>query len=469
MRFGERVAILHSALSSGERFDEWRRLLLGKAQIAIGARSAVFAPLKNLGVIVIDEEHDQSYRSDNNPRYDTAEVARLRMEYNNCLMVLGSATPSVETYYLSETGAYKRHELSGRINRKPLPKIDIVDMFGQMRLGSNGIFSDPLVSALNKCLASGGQSMVFLNRRGYASFMRCRSCDYVYTCEDCDMALVYHSETNVMKCHLCNRNYAVDAVCKNCGSSYIRLGAAGTQRVADELKKLVPGARILRMDNDTTRGKEGHHKILSAFARREADILVGTQMIVKGHNFPGVTVVGIIDADMSLHFSEYRASERTFQLVTQVAGRAGRDEAEGTVYLQTFSPRHYVYKYAAAYDYKGFYDREINVREVTKYPPFADVLRVMMSGEDEQLALGALKKIYDEINAVKAKDPDAFVYLKAMKSVVKKIKSVFRFQILLRVRGERANLIIESIYSIIDKYYDRRLTCFLEVNPQSLC
>lgn len=467
-RFGDTVAILHSGLSAGERYDEWRRLLTGGAKIAIGARSAIFAPLQNIGMIIIDEEHDASYISENNPRYDTLDIAVKRSEYNDCPLVLGSATPSVNTYFSARNGEYTLLELNKRVNNMPLPEIKLVDMLLQMRQGSDGLYSSVLLNEIAGCIESGKQAMIFLNRRGYASYQRCLSCDFVYKCDDCDISLVYHSAGGFYKCHYCNRTYPVKTHCSVCGSEFMRLGSAGTQKLESELARYLPGAKILRMDNDTTRNKDGHLKILSRFLAKEANVLIGTQMIAKGHNFPDVTLVGIIDADQSLYFSDFRASEKTYQLITQVSGRAGRADMPGKVILQTFSPGHYVYRHAIEGDYKGFYEREINIRKVTQYPPFSTVLRILVQGEDEELAIANLKLMYDEIKLIRDEQPDAFIYLKAMKSYIKKIQNLFRVQILLRIKGGDPDLIIQRLYSIIDKHRNKKLQCFAEINPQSL-
>lgn len=467
-RFGDTVAILHSGLSAGERYDEWRRLLTGSAMIAIGARSAIFAPLTNIGMIIIDEEHDSSYISESNPRYDTLDIAFKRSEYNDCPLVLGSATPSVNTYFLAQSGEYTLLQLKKRINNLPLPEIRIVDMLPQMRQGSDGLYSNVLLSEIADCISSGRQAMVFLNRRGYASYQRCMSCDYVYKCDDCDISLVYHSAGGFYKCHYCNRTYPVKTHCSVCGSEFMRLGSAGTQKLEEELIKYVPNAKILRMDNDTTRNKDGHFKILSRFLAKEANVLIGTQMIAKGHNFPEVTLVGIIDADQSLYFSDFRASEKTYQLITQVSGRAGRADMPGKVILQTFSPGHYVYRHAVEGDYKGFYEREINIRKVTQYPPYSIILRILVQGEDEELAIANLKLMYDDLKVIRDELPDAFIYLKAMKSYIKKIQNLFRVQILMRIKGGDSDLIIQRLYSIMDKHRNKKLQCFAEINPQSL-
>ncbi|MFQ7701478.1 MAG: primosomal protein N', partial [Christensenellaceae bacterium] len=315
-RFGRNAAIMHSGLSAGEKFDEWWRLRTGEAKIAIGARSAVFTPLENLGVIIIDEEHDSSYSSETAPRYNTFDVAYLRAKYNGCKLVLGSATPAVDTYKRAIDGEFGLIRLEKRINRKPLPEIVIADMRREVRRGNNSAFSAALREELDKCLKEGNQAILFLNRRGYSQTVICKECGYVAKCEACDVSLTYHRDEDCLKCHYCGAKYRVPTVCPDCGGRKLSYAGTGTQRIAAELEKLYPSARVLRMDNDTTSGKEGHYKILKAFGEKRADILVGTQMIAKGHDFPSVTLVGILDADMSLHFSDYRSGERTFQLIT---------------------------------------------------------------------------------------------------------------------------------------------------------
>ena len=306
-RFGKQAAILHSGLSAGERFDEWWRLRTGEAKIAIGARSAIFSPLENLGVIIIDEEHDSSYSSESAPRYNTFDVALLRAKRNACKLVLGSATPSVETYKRATEGEFSLIRLTKRINQKPLPEITIADMRREVRRGNNSAFSGVLKEELEKCLQEGNQAILFLNRRGYSQTVICKECGYVAKCEACDVSLTYHRDENCLKCHYCGMKYNMLSACPDCGGRKLTYAGTGTQRIAADLQKLYPSARILRMDNDTTSGKEGHYKILKTFAEKKADILVGTQMIAKGHDFPAVTLVGILDADMSLHFSDYRS------------------------------------------------------------------------------------------------------------------------------------------------------------------
>lgn len=468
-RFGDEVALLHSGLSDGERFDEWRRLLTGGARVAVGARSAVFAPLENVGLIVIDEEHDTSYVSESNPRYITREVALKRAEYNGAKIVMGSATPSVESFYRAKCGEYSLVRLPNRINGHAMPEIETVNMCSEVMYGNSGMFSAKLVSELESCLKSGNQAILFLNRRGYSSFVMCRKCGYVAKCEDCDVSLVYHKEEDVLKCHYCQRRYANLDLCPQCKSPHIKQGFMGTERIAEQIHSIFPSARVIRMDNDTTRGKDAHLNLLSEFASGNADILVGTQMVAKGHDFPNVTLVGIIDADMSLHFSDFRAVERTFQLITQVAGRAGRETKTGKVILQTYTPNHYAYRYAVDYDYEGFYGKEINLLQATGFPPFTELLRVLISCEDEQTALDATRVAMEKIRVLSRAHPDGFIYLNAMRAPKKRIQTKYRMQILMRIKPQRDDIrsaVYEAADCVINDF--PQVTCFTEINPNDL-
>ena len=466
-RFGDEVAILHSGLSAGERFDEWRRLISGQAHVAVGARSAIFAPVANIGVIIIDEEHDSSYVSESNPRYQTYEVADRRAEYNGCNLIMGSATPSIESYYYARCGKYRLVEMNTRVNERALPEMNIVDMTKEYAAGNNGVFSRRLESELYECVGGGNQAIIFLNRRGYSSYVMCRSCGYVAKCERCDVSLVYHKDENMLKCHYCGNRYSMLDVCPMCKSPHIKRGYVGTQQLVERLEAMFPDKEILRMDNDTTQTKDSHASILERFASKKASVLVGTQMIAKGHDFPDVTLVGIVDADMSLHFNDYRSSERTYQLITQVSGRAGRDAKAGKVVLQTYSPNHYVYRFAANGDYKGFYEKEINLRELTKYPPFSKIVRVLVTSESENDAFETLKKIYDDTMEYVNVCREDFAYAAAMKSPVKRIQSKFRMQMLVRITG-RTEEALAKIYDITDKYKNNKATCFVEINPNNL-
>lgn len=468
-RFGDLVAILHSGLNDGERFDEWERILTGKAKIVIGARSAIFAPIQNVGLIIIDEEHDQSYVSESNPRYDTKSVAEERAKYNKCPLVLGSATPSIESYLYAKYDKYTMVRMPNRVNNRNMPDMQIVDMVRSEKAPNSKIFSLELYEALRKVIEEKNQAMIFINRRGFSSFIMCRDCGYVAKCADCDVSLTYHKAENVLKCHYCGKKYRVPDKCPQCGSEKIRMGKIGTETVVKELEQLFGGVKILRMDNDTTSTKDAHQKILSEFSKGEAQILVGTQMIAKGHDFPNVTLVGILDADASLYFSDYRSTERTFQLITQVAGRAGRADKEGKVIVQTYSPRHYVFRYAKEYDYDGFFEKENNARKITKFPPYTTILRIMVTSTIEDDAIDLTQKIFNKVGKVKQKYADRFIYCQAMKSPLNRMQTKYRYQVLMRIKKKNDQEIIDEIYQITNEYNkEKNCWVFVENNPQSL-
>ena len=464
-RFKGEAAILHSGLSAGERFDEWWRLRSGEAKIAIGARSAIFAPLENIGAIIIDEEHDSSYISESAPRYSTIDIAKWRAEYNGCKLILGSATPSVESYLKAADGEYNLITMPERINKKPLPEIIIADMRKEVKRGNNSAFSLAFREELKNTLDGGNQAIIFLNRRGYSQTVICRDCGYVAKCEHCDVSLTYHSEDNCLKCHYCGTRYKMLEACPECGGRHVRYSGTGTQRVVADLKELFPQARILRMDNDTVSGKDGHYKILSKFAAHEADILVGTQMIAKGHDFPAVTLVGILDADMSLHFSDYRSGERTFQLITQVSGRSGRAGSPGKVVLQTYCPENYILRFATTYDYSGFFANEREIRKATAFPPYSLICRVMVTGEDDKQALAALKEVYFATEELKGEHPEEFLFLNRMHSPIKRIQGKHRYQVLMRLQSDK---LLSKIYDIAVKNSTGSVLCYVEENPTNL-
>ena len=464
-RFGKNAAIMHSGLSAGEKFDEWWRLRTGEAKIAIGARSAIFAPLENLGIIIIDEEHDSSYFSESAPRYNTFDVALLRAKRNGCKLVLGSATPSVETYKRAKEGEFSLIRMDKRINKRPLPEIVIADMRREVRRGNNSSFSGALKEEIEKCMSEHNQAILFLNRRGYSQTVICKECGYVAKCEACDVSLTYHKDEGCLKCHYCGMKYNMLSACPDCGGRKLSYAGTGTQRIVAELEKTYPQARVLRMDNDTTSGKEGHYKILKAFAEKKADILVGTQMIAKGHDFPAVTLVGILDADMSLHFSDYRSGERTFQLITQVAGRSGRAEEQGKVVLQTFDPENEVLRFATSYDYEGFYENEISLRAAMAFPPFSKIVRVLVTGEDDKKCIEALKEVYVELERLYTENPDKFLFFNKMRAPIKRIQNKFRYQVLMRLSDTG---VLPAIYDICANARNRDALVTVEENPTNL-
>ena len=381
-RFGERVSVLHSRLSAGEKYDQCERAKKGEIDIIIGPRSALFTPFSKLGLIIIDEEHEASYKSESMPKYHAREAAAWLASYYGASVVLGSATPSLESYAASEKGLIKRYELTQRPMGGSLPEVYVEDLRKELKCGNRSIFSRRLQQLLEQRLSAGEQSMLFLNRRGYAGFVSCRACGHVMKCPHCDVSLSEHKGGRLV-CHYCGYEQPSVKICPACGSKYILGFRAGTQQIEELLHKCYPQARVLRMDADTTRKKGSYDKILAAFANGEADILIGTQMIVKGHDFPNVTLVGILAADLSLHAGDYRAGERTFQLLTQAAGRAGRGTKPGEVVIQTYQPEHHSVRYAAKQDYKGFYTEEMGYRELLAYPPAAHMLAVLVLSETQ--------------------------------------------------------------------------------------
>lgn len=467
-RFNNEVALLHSGMSDGERYDEWRRLLDGEAKVALGARSAIFAPIKNVGVIIIDEEHDSSYVSESNPRYHTHDIAEFRRKYNDAKLVLGSATPSLDTYYKATIGVYELIKLKNRANQRRMPDMEIVDMRRELRSGNDNMFSRDLMRAIEKETDLSNQVMIFINRRGFASFERCKKCGYVPKCTDCEVSLTYHKEDNTLKCHYCGKQFYKIDICPECGNDKMSLGRIGTETVMEELAKLFPRARLLRLDNDTATGKDSTAQILGAFARKEADILVGTQMIVKGHDFSDVTLVGVLDADLSLYYSDYRSNETTFQQITQVAGRAGRNEKEGRVIIQTYNPNHYVFRFAKRYDYEGFFEKESNIRETTMFPPFSKIARILIKSKDEQDALVCARECYCLLKQEKEKNKDALFRVQAMRAPITRISNEFRFQVVVWMKTNSEENILPKVYEIADRYNTKKTTSFVEINPTSM-
>ena len=392
-RFGDNIAAIHSALSDGEKYDEWRRIVKGEAKIVIGARSAIFAPLKNIGMIIIDEEHSDSYKQDDsNPRYSAKDVALIRAKYHDCPLIMGSATPSLEAFARAKKGVFKLLELPNRINGKELPKINIIDM-NEIIKKTKGHFSEELLAAISLRLKKKEQVILLLNRRGYSSFVTCKNCGYTFKCPNCDITLTYHKSSRTLRCHYCGYGTKVYDTCPNCHEKSINDLGVGTERIEEELGKLFPESRILRMDFDTTSRKGMHEKMITAFKNQEYDILLGTQIVSKGLDFDNVTLVGVINADTSLNIPDFRSSETTFSLLAQVAGRAGRSTKEGEVIIQTFNPDHYAIQYTKKHDYLGFYNKEMFIRRELKYPPFYYICYLKISGKDSDYIYGEVNKI----------------------------------------------------------------------------
>lgn len=402
--FGERVSIMNSRLSAGERYDQMMRAKAGEIDVMIGPRSALFTPFPNLGLIVIDEEHENTYKSEQVPRYHARETAAARARMENASLVLGSATPSLEAMYRARNGEYRLLELKNRSGQQEMAEVHVVDLREELKNGNRSILSEKLQELMADRLEKREQIMLFLNRRGYAGFVSCRECGYVAKCPHCDVSLSSHRNGKLV-CHYCGYEEAKTDVCPECGSRHIGEFRAGTQQIEEIVKRQFPQARVLRMDMDTTREKDGHEKILAAFANEEADVLVGTQMIVKGHDFPNVTLVGVLAADMSLYTDDYRAGERTFQLLTQAAGRAGRGKKKGEAVIQTYSPEHYAVETAAAQDYEAFYREEIRYRELMGYPPVENLLAVLVSCEDEAHLETGCKFLKEYALRVRGNDP----------------------------------------------------------------
>ena len=432
-RFGDQVALLHSALSDGERYDEWRRIEKGDAQVVVGARSAIFAPIKNLGVIIMDEEHETSYKQEDMPRYHARDVAQWRGQYHHCPVVLGSATPSLESRARAQKGVYQWLRLTKRINGKDLPHVQLVDMRQAGRYAPTTDISRELATEIQKKLALNEQVVLMLNRRGYSSFLMCRECGEVIKCPNCDISLTYHKDTNSLKCHYCGHEEPVPQVCPNCHSKAVRYFGTGTQRVEKELTELFPTARVLRMDVDTTRRKGAYERILDEFGKHHADILLGTQMIAKGLDFPNVTLVGVLNADTSLGLPDFRASERTFQLLTQVSGRAGRAEKEGNVLIQTYNPDHYAIQYAQRQDYEHFFGKEMQVRHQGGYPPYYYTIQITASARTEADAAQKMFQIRDEI--VNYLSQNAVILGPTPQSIMR-INNRYYYQLVIKYKNE---------------------------------
>jgi len=464
-RFPNQVAVLHSGLSEGERFDEWERIFNGEAKVVLGARSAIFAPVENLGAVIIDEEHDGSYISESNPRFVTHDVAEYRARLNNCPLILGSATPNISSFKKAQQGDYTLVQLTERINGLKMPPIEIVDMIGEVMAGNTSFYSRQLLTKLDEAVQNKKQAILFINRRGFSSFVLCRDCGYRAKCDDCDVSLVYHKEDNELKCHFCGKRYRMLTNCPNCNGTNVRYGAVGTERVCEDLANMFKDVPIFRMDNDTTKGKNGHKKILEQFASTSPSILVGTQMIAKGHDYPNVAFVGILAADVSLYNSDYKSNERTFQLVTQVAGRTGRKTDDGSVVLQTYSPKHHVYRFAKAYDYLSFYEKEVNLRETTHFPPFSNILRILVSSVSDNRAKQVTKKLLDEALKIKEGNKESIFFLQAMPSPVKRIQTKYRYQILTRYAPN--DKITKEFFKIAD-IIEKDVSIFVEINPNNL-
>lgn len=455
------IAVLHSGLSDGEKYDEWRKINEGKVNIVIGARSAIFAPLKNIGVIIIDEEHSQTYKQENNPRYNAIDIAKERCKYHNCPLILGSATPSLESFARAKKNVYKLLELKNRYNNNTMPKVEIIDMNKEFKKAS-GYFSNTLIDQIKETLERKEQVILFLNRRGYSSFLTCSSCGYVEECPNCDISLTYHKSSNMLRCHYCGYATKRKKLCPKCQEEFKDYGI-GTEKVEEELKSLIKDAKIIRMDVDTTTTKNAHSKIINSFLEEKYNILVGTQMIAKGLDFPNVTLVGVLNADIGLNFPDFRSSETTFSLLNQVLGRSGRGNKEGKVLIQTFNPEHYAIAYTKNHDYLGFYNEEMKIRKILKYPPYYYICSIKIISKDYNLAS---KSSYDVVNYLKQNIKNEIILGPSVCNVFK-LNNNYRFQIIIKYKD--VNNILEYLTNIEHHYFNKKdIKIEIDFNPLKL-
>lgn len=462
-RFGEMIAAIHSALSDGEKYDEWRRICRGEARIVIGARSAIFAPLKNIGVIIIDEEHSDSYKqSDPNPRYSAKDVAIIRSEYHNCPVIFGSATPSLEVMARACKGVYKLLSLPNRVNGKKLPLVKIVDMNEEMKK-TRGYFSNILIESIINCLEKKEQVILLLNRRGYSSFVSCKNCGYTFKCPNCDITLTFHKSSNTLRCHYCGYGEKVYKACPSCSENSLSNLGFGTQKIEEELYSLFPTSKVLRMDYDTTSKKGMHEKMIQAFKNLEYDILLGTQMVAKGLDFSNVTLVGVINADTSLNIPDFRSSENTFSLLSQVAGRSGRSIKEGFVIIQTFNPEHYAIELTKTHDYLSFYKKEMVIRKQLKYPPFYYLCNIRISGKDDNFVLAEALKIKRSLE----RNLNETIILGPSAASIYRINNIIRYNIILKYK--KTNNIFEILDKIINHYKtNNKIKIDVDFNPSQM-
>ena len=466
-RFGADVAVLHSALSQGERYDEWRKIIRKQVKVVVGARSAIFAPFENVGLIVIDEEHESSYKQEETPRYHAREVALWRAKENNAVLLMGSATPSLETYALATRGRHELLEMPDRVGNRPMPQVHVVDMREELQAENRSMFSRKLHELIADRLAKQEQMVIFLNRRGFSTFVMCRSCGYTLRCIHCDISLTYHKTNHTARCHYCGYTILQPSHCPECQSEHIRFFGTGTQKVEEELAKLFPGIRVIRMDVDTTSRKGSHEELLNKFRRGQGDVLLGTQMIAKGLDFPRVTLVGVIAADTSLHLPDFRAAEKTFQLLTQVGGRAGRHELAGDVVIQTYTPQHYSIVHATRHDYPAFYREEMLQRRRTGYPPYFRLVLVTFSHEEVPVVVRAAHVVGDYL---RQRIAQTTVLLGPVASPIARVKDRFRFQIMLKYRDEPnlAELLAQATAAFEEWNKQQKVLMTIDVDPYVL-
>lgn len=469
-RFGaEHTAVLHSKLSLGERYDEWMRVKNGEVKIVIGARSAVFAPLDNIGIIVLDEEHETTYKSDMSPKYDTAEVAIKRAMLQNAVVLLGSATPALSTAYRSRNGLFTELTLKQRYNKTPLPQVEIVDMREELKAGNRSIFSRELFSQITDNLEKKQQVILFLNRRGYSTFVSCRTCGYVVKCPECGISMTYHKGERACICHFCGKRQSLPKLCPECGGSYIKYFGTGTEKVEEMTRELFPAAEISRLDLDTVKAKGSIDKILKAFQKGKTDILIGTQLVAKGLDFANVGLVGIISADITLNIPDFRAPERTFQLITQAAGRAGRGEEPGKVIIQTYTPDHYAVTCAAEHDYEAFYRQEILLRKQISYPPFCDLFQLIVSAEKEGEAAGEAARSAARLREL-LKNQKRPGIMGPNPAPMNKVNGYYRYQILMKAPAGRRREYAAAVMEMKQELFVKKKTEALlsvDINPYS--
>ncbi|KMZ40263.1 MULTISPECIES: primosomal protein N' [Bacillales] len=466
-RFGADVAVLHSALSQGERYDEWRKIIRKQVKVVVGARSAIFAPFRNVGLIVIDEEHESSYKQEETPRYHAREVALWRAKENQGVLVMGSATPALETYALATRGRYELLRMPERVGNRPMPEVHVVDMREELQAQNRSMFSRKLHEMIADRLAKEEQMVIFLNRRGFSTFVMCRSCGYTMRCIHCDISLTYHKTNHTARCHYCGYTIAQPKHCPECQSEHIRFFGTGTQKVEAELAKLFPGIRVIRMDVDTTSRKGSHEELLNKFRSGQGDVLLGTQMIAKGLDFPRVTLAGIIAADTSLHLPDFRAAEKTFQLLTQVGGRAGRHELDGDVVIQTYTPEHYSIVHATKHDYPSFYQDEMMQRRRTGYPPYFRLVLITFSHEEVPVVIRGAHTMADYLRQRLAQTT---ILLGPVASPIARVKDRFRFQIMLKYRDEPqlSDLLAQATAAFEEWNKQQKVLMTIDVDPYVL-
>lgn len=463
-RFGDDVAVLHSGLSDSEKYDEWRKVEREEARVVVGARSSIFAPLKNIGIIIIDEEHEATYKQEETPRYHARDIAIWRAKFHNCPVILGSATPSLESRARTLKNVYTLLQLNHRANNKPLPPIEVVDMRDEIRTGNRSSFSKKLQNKIKDRLSKGEQIVLLLNRRGFSSFVMCRDCGFVLECPNCDISQTLHMDTKTMKCHYCGHEEAIPNYCKECGSSSIRYYGTGTQKIEEELKELIPESTIIRMDVDTTRRKDAHKKLLEKFEAKEASILLGTQMIAKGLDFPNVTLVGVINADTALGLPNFRSAENTFQLLTQVSGRAGRGELNGEVIIQSFNPDHYAIQLAKHHDYNSFFNKEMMLRKASQYSPFYYLIKISVSHENELTASKKMGEIVELLRPVLS--PQAIMLGPTPRSIAR-THNRYHFQTIIKYKNEEA--LKERLLELMMKVQQESIQgLYISIDPQPM-